>query len=244
MPQFGLIGFPLSHSFSQKFFTEKFENLNLRDHHYELFPIEEIIQFNALFAEHRDLKGLNVTIPYKVSVIPFLDELDETAKKIGAVNTILKTSGKLVGYNTDAYGFEMSLKPLLQPNHYKALILGNGGASKAVQYVLEKLGIEYLIVSRKPSSGELSYDELNENVLKTFFLIINTTPLGMYPNIDQCPQLPYEYLTPEHFLYDLVYNPLKTMFLQQGEKKDCIIQNGLTMLKMQAEKAWTIWNGK
>lgn len=255
MKQFGLIGFPLTHSFSRKYFKEKFIRENLEAHFYQNFPLQEIDEFPFILLQNPELLGLNVTIPYKLAVMPFLDELDETASSVGAVNTIkitrlnnnqpeqLKGNFHLKGYNTDTYGFEMSLKPLLQPNHYKALILGTGGASKAVEYVFNKLGIEYLMVSRTPSGAkQVSYSDLNETAIKNFPLIVNTSPLGTYPNVEECPDIPYQYITDQHFLYDLVYNPEETLFLKKGKEKGAIIQNGLSMLKLQAEKAWSIWN--
>jgi shikimate dehydrogenase len=191
-----------------------------------------------------------VTIPHKISVIPFLSELDETAKAVGAVNTIkiTRADGKtfLKGYNTDVYGFEMSLKSHLQPGHHKALVLGTGGAAQAVTHVLKKLGIDHMLVSREPAPGnssEVSYKELNEYAVKNFPLIINTTPLGMFPDTESCPPLPYEHLDESNFLFDLIYNPEETLFLRRGREKGALIQNGLSMLKLQAEKAWEIWRG-
>ncbi len=256
MRRFGLIGYPLTHSFSRKYFKEKFLKENLEAHFYQNFPLQEINDFESILLQNPDILGLNVTIPYKVAIIPFLNELDETAKAVGAVNTIkitrlnktknlesIKKDFYLKGFNTDTYGFEMSLKPLLQPNHYKALILGTGGASKAIEYVFNKLGIEYLIVSRNPKGdNQVAYSELNDTAIKNFRLIVNTTPLGTYPNVDECPDIPYQYITHQHFLYDLVYNPEETLFLKHGKEKGAIIQNGLSMLKLQAEKAWEIWN--
>jgi shikimate dehydrogenase len=255
MHRFGLIGYPLTHSFSRKYFKEKFLKENLEAHFYQNFPLQEIQEFENILLQNPDLLGLNVTIPYKLDIIPFLDELDETAKAVGAVNTIkikrlnqnenletLKNNFYLKGFNTDIYGFEMSIKPLLQPNHFNALILGTGGASKAIEYVLKKLGINYLIVSRSPKgANQVNYKELNDLAIKKFPFIINTTPLGTSPNIHECPDIPYESITTQHFLYDLVYNPDETLFLQKGKEKGAIIQNGLPMLKLQAEKAWEIW---
>lgn len=256
MHRYGLIGYPLTHSFSRKYFKEKFANENLEGYIYQNFPLQEINEFETILLQNPDLLGLNVTIPYKLDVMQFLNELDITAKAVGAVNTVkitrlnssdnpetIKDNFFLKGYNTDVYGFEMSLKPLLQPNHYKALILGTGGASKAIEYVFNKLGIEYLIVSRNPKGeNHVSYTELNETAIKNFQLIVNTTPLGTSPNVNECPDIPYEYITDQHFLYDLVYNPAETLFLSKGKEKGAIIQNGLSMLKLQAEKAWEIWN--
>jgi shikimate dehydrogenase len=256
MRTFGLIGFPLSHSFSRKYFKEKFIREKLEGHFYQNFPLQEIQEFPNILHQNPHLLGLNVTIPYKLDIIPFLDELDPTAKAVGAVNTIkitrlnasdglddLKGNFYLKGYNTDIFGFEMSIRPLLQPNHYKALVLGTGGASKAIEYVLKKLGISYLIVSRNPKGDQqVHYKALNAQAIAQFPFIINTTPLGTSPNVHECPDIPYEYITSEHFLYDLVYNPDVTLFLQRGKEKGAIVQNGLSMLKLQAEKAWEIWN--
>ena len=264
MRRFGLIGYPLSHSFSRKYFKEKFKRENISDASYQLFPIQSLVEFPNVIHQMPELLGLNVTIPYKIDIIPFLDEVDITAKEAGAVNTIkviklreadpISTDEwseqslnldhvKLIGYNTDVYGFEITLKPLLQPIHTKALILGTGGASKAVEYVFKKLGINYLLVSRNPEGpNEVGYNELNETAIRQFPLIVNTTPLGMFPDTDQFPLIPYEFITENNFLYDLIYNPEETIFLKKGREKGAITQNGLSMLKLQAEKAWEIWN--
>lgn len=251
---YGLIGYPLSHSFSKKYFTEKFEKENLTDHDYNLFPIEKIDELPALIAKYPQLKGLNVTIPYKESVIPFLNELDPTAKEIGAVNCIKIVSAgdqkKLTGYNTDAFGFRQSIKPFLESHHEKALILGTGGASKAVHYILKTIGIDCYFVTRTKiiehlltTKKEFSYEELNDYVMAAFKLIVNTSPVGMYPNVSDAPAIPYEYLTSQHLLYDLVYNPLETEFLKRGKKMGAATVNGLSMLHQQAEEAWRIWKG-
>jgi shikimate dehydrogenase len=249
MRRFGLIGYPLSHSFSRKYFKNKFLEENIIDSSYQLLPIQDINELPSILMQLPELEGFNVTIPHKINVIPFLNEVDETATAAGAVNTVKVTreddNVKLKGYNTDVYGFEMSLKPLLQPNHYKALILGSGGASKAVEYVFKKLGITYMVVSRiKDTNNPISvtYTDLNEYAIKNFPLIVNTTPLGMFPEVDTCPDIPYQYLTEDNFLYDLVYNPDETQFMAYGKEKGSITQNGLSMLKLQAEKAWQIWN--
>jgi shikimate dehydrogenase len=239
---FGLIGYPLSHSFSKQYFTKKFEELQRTDCSYELFPIENIDQFPDLIKNQPNLRGLNVTIPYKEAIIPYLDEVDETAKKIGAVNTIKISNGKLIGYNTDAFGFHQSIKPFVKSHHHRALILGTGGASKAVVHVLEKVGLDCLFASRSPEGeNQLHYDQINEYVLNFHQLIINTTPLGMSPNVDQCPAIPYEFITDKHLLCDLVYNPEETLFMQKGKAKGATVLNGLNMLHQQAEKAWEIW---
>jgi shikimate dehydrogenase len=237
--QFGLIGYPLSHSFSPGYFAAKFEALHIEDAEYKLYPIEEITQVKALLAG--SIKGINVTIPYKEQVIPFLDELDPEAEGIGAVNTIKIENGKSTGYNTDVYGFEQSLLSICPDGlPGRALILGTGGAAKAVRYTLEKHGVEYMIVSR--SKGDINYKELTERIIEDHLLIVNTTPLGMYPNVSESPTIPYEHIGRNHVLYDLIYNPTKTMFLQKGEINGARIKNGHDMLKLQAERAWEIWN--
>ena len=247
MRVFGLIGYPLSHSFSVKYFAEKFNKENITNCVYQNFEIPTIDDFPQIISNNPNLFGLNVTIPYKEKVIPFLDELSLEAKNIGAVNTIqiIRNNGKikLVGHNTDCYGFHQSLKPLLQANHHKALILGTGGAAKAVEYVLKNLGLEVLYVSRNPEkNNELNYADLEGDVFKKFKVIVNSTPLGMYPNINDCPDLPYELIEKDNLLYDLIYNPAETKFMQEGAKKGAAVQNGLSMLQLQAEKAWEIWN--
>ena len=243
MKQYGLIGKTLSHSFSKKYFEEKFKRENINAV-YENFELNDISQVEGLFSIHSNLCGLNVTIPYKEQIIPYLDEVDEQARKIGAVNTIYidKETGKMKGYNTDVYGFKQSLKPFLENQHQRALILGTGGASKAVAYVLNELGITTAFVSRTPTAdNQLSYDELNENILASFLLIVNTTPLGTFPNVDEKPTINYDAITPNHLLYDLVYNPAETAFLKEGKKRGALTINGEQMLQLQAEKAWEIW---
>lgn len=240
--KFGLIGYPLSHSFSKKYFKEKFERENISDCHYDLFPIEHIEQLPALIQSQADLVGLNVTIPYKELVIPYLDELDEDAAKVGAVNTIRFQNGQLKGYNTDVFGFEQSLVNFLpQDLQPTSLILGTGGAAKAVAYVLQKLGFPYRFVSRRKGEGRFTYQDLENKGLDQYHLIINTTPLGTYPNIDHYPALPYEQLGQQHFLFDLVYNPAETLFLKKGKEQGASTINGLDMLIGQAEEAWAIW---
>jgi shikimate dehydrogenase len=212
--------------------------------------MQELTELPAILSQMPELVGLNVTIPYKEAVIAHLHDMDETARAVGAVNTIVikQIAGQepqLIGYNTDVFGFELSLKPMLQPNHYKALVLGTGGAAKAVTYVLKKLGIDFLKVSRTPNGAdEVAYTDLNAAAIAQFPLIINTTPLGMEPNVDSYPDIPYEYITDQHFLYDLVYNPEETVFLQKGKAQGAITQNGFNMLQLQAEKAWEIWNSQ
>lgn len=242
MKQYGLIGYPLSHSFSKGYFAEKFLKENITDANYDVFPLEKIDDFTALYQNKENLIGLNVTIPYKQQVIPFLDELDETSANIGAVNTVKFTQGKRIGYNTDAYGFEMSLKPMLQSHHTNALILGTGGASKAVEYVLKKLGISFQYVSRNKSDHTISYEQLDEFIIHNSKLIINSTPIGMYPNVDVAPNIPYNAISEKHLLYDLVYNPEETLFLKKGKEKGAQTKNGLEMLYLQAERSWQIWN--
>ncbi|HEY4151672.1 MAG TPA: shikimate dehydrogenase [Chitinophagaceae bacterium] len=242
MRQFGLIGYPLSHSFSQKFFTDKFEKEGLKDCRYEAYSIPAIAELPALLKKHPSLEGLNVTIPYKEQVIRYLSEQSPVVQEVGACNCIRIKEGKLVGYNTDVIGFEQSLSKHLQPHHKKALILGTGGAGKAVEYVLKKRGIRYRYVSRKPSVNHFSYEQVTPAILAEYTLIINTTPLGMYPNVTQAPPFPYNALTAKHYLFDAIYNPAKTLFLQRGEQHGAAIQNGLDMLIIQAEESWKIWN--
>lgn len=241
MIKLGLIGYPLSHSFSKGYFTQKFQKENIPNHVYDTYPIEKIELVEQLF-NTENLVGLNVTIPYKESVINFLDQLDDTAQQIGAVNTIKIRDGIKTGYNTDCYGFEKSFEPLLKKQHEKALVLGTGGASKAVIYVLNKLGIPYQYVSRTASENHLSYEDIQADMMNEYKIIINTTPLGMHPNVGSLPDLPYEAITSEHYLYDLVYNPEVTAFLQKGIDKNATIKNGLDMLHLQAEGAWKIWD--
>lgn len=246
MKQLGLIGYPLEHSFSKKYFTEKFNREGITDWNYNLFPLENITDLKPLIL-NPNIVGLNVTIPYKEAVLPYLNSLDETAKAIGAVNTIKinRTDKKIIltGYNTDCIGFEQSLLPLLKPHHKTALVLGTGGASKAVMYVLHKLGLEYKTVSSS-GKGDLSYNDLTEDIIASHHLIINTTPLGMHPSVGDKPNIPYAILTGKHLLYDLVYNPLETAFLAEGKRYGATIKNGLEMLELQADAAWDIFNVK
>lgn len=238
---FGIIGYPLTHSFSPSFFKKKLEEENI-DAVYKAFEIEDIADFPKLLQEHENLCGLSVTIPHKKTILSFLDEVDDAATAIGAVNCIAFNNGKLKGHNTDIVGFRDSLKPLLEPHHLRALILGTGGSSLAVQYVLKELHIPFQLVSRKKEKGLIGYEDLNENIIETHPLIINTTPLGMYPKTGVCAPIPYEQLTPQHLLFDLVYNPLETQFLHKGKTQGATIKNGLEMLHLQAEKSWEIWN--
>ncbi len=243
--RFGLLGKNISYSFSRKYFTEKFEELNLHQFEYVNYDLESITDFsNKVLADIDFLGGLNVTIPYKEQIIPFLDEMDPDAKSIGAVNTIkILNDGRLKGFNTDAYGFETSLKSCWKGDERGALILGTGGASKAIAYVLDQLNIPFLFVSRaKKKARTISYEELNEKILKEHELIINCSPLGTFPDINEKPNLPYEFLNERHLLFDLIYNPKRTAFLKMGEKVGAIVQNGSSMLKHQADRSWEIWN--
>ncbi len=242
MDLYGLIGYPLSHSFSKVFFTEKFHREGLLDKQYELYPIESIGAIKQLIATHPSLKGLNVTIPYKQSVLPFLDDVSMLPAGLAACNCIKIENGKTIGYNTDVIGFEKSILPRLHTSHQKALVLGTGGAAAAVQYVFSKNNIESILVSRQPTLG-LTYAALTETIVKEYTIIVNTTPLGMYPNTDHYPDIPYQFINSQHHLFDLVYNPTKTVFLQKGEVQGASIQNGLEMLEIQAEESWKIWNG-
>ena len=246
MDKYGLIGYPLGHSFSITYFNEKFqaENINAQYVNFEIPRIEDFIE---VVAENPNLCGLNVTTPYKEKIIPYLDELDKDTAKIGAVNVIKiirlpKGKVKLVGYNSDIIGFSQSIKPLLQPHHKKALLLGTGGASKAVFHGLANLGVESIYVSRtKRSDDVLTYQELTPEVMEQHTIIVNCTPVGMYPKVDFCPDIPYELLTPRHLLYDLLYNPNETLFMKKGRAQGATVKNGLEMLLLQAFAAWEIW---
>ncbi|MDR0228344.1 MAG: shikimate dehydrogenase [Flavobacteriaceae bacterium] len=240
--RFGLIGKNIDYSFSRGYFTEKFSKLKL-DCSYENFDVESLQLFADLISESHDIKGFNVTIPYKESIIPYLDSLSTKAKKIGAVNTIrIDRKGNLKGYNTDWYGFYYSLKPLLKYSHKRALILGTGGASKAVEYALKKLGIKYQFVSRTKHDDSLTYEELTSKHLERHTIIINTTPVGTFPDIEEMPEIPVEWLTAKHIVFDLIYNPEETKLMREAAKRGAITKNGYEMLVLQAEKAWTIWN--
>lgn len=244
MYKLGLVGKNISYSFSRAYFKNKFEEEQITNVTYENFDIETIDLIPSILKTTENLKGFNVTIPYKQSIIPYLDKLNKKAREIGAVNTVKQTKkGKFIGYNTDCYGFEKSLQPFLKTHHKNALILGTGGASKAIAYSLKRLNISYDYVSRSQSKGvRYTYDALNEDVMKNYQIIINCTPLGTYPNIDNCPDIPYDYITKDYILFDLIYNPEETKFLKLGKAKQAIIINGLNMLKLQAEKAWSIWD--
>ena len=245
MRNFGLIGFPLGHSFSKRYFTDKFKSQNI-EAHYELYPLAEISLLSELLDKVENLCGLNVTIPYKQDVFSFLNDIDESAKEIGAVNTIkISNIGgvkNLKGFNTDYIGFTETLLPLLRPDIKKGLVLGTGGASKAVVYALKSLGITPTLVSRISGKGILSYSELTPEIMEDNLLIVNTTPLGMYPNVETAPEIPYSLLGPNHICYDLVYNPELTTFMRKSMEQGATVKNGLDMLYGQAEAAWEIWN--
>ena len=246
MDKYGLIGYPLKHSFSQRFFSEKFEKESISAE-YLNFEIPAIDLFSEIIRSHPQLKGLNVTIPYKEQIIPFLDKLDSEAAAIGAVNVIKldRSTGstKLIGYNSDIIGFQNSISPLIDKHiHTKALILGTGGASKAVKKGLDNLGIATKFVSRTDKDGCFTYDQLSAEIMSEYSVIVNSSPLGTFPNIDECPNIPYQLLTANHLLYDLVYNPAETKFLRLGKEQGARIKNGAEMLELQAIAAWNIWN--
>ena len=248
MKKYGLIGYPLTHSFSKRFFTEKFEKENIGAV-YENFEIDSISLFPEIIKNNPELNGLNVTIPYKEQVIPFLNELDEAAEKVGAVNTVkinrTKQGAWLKGFNTDTYGFESTLEPLLKPHHKKALILGTGGASKAIKFVLNKLVIDFISASiEELKDKEISYAEVDKNVMTERLLIINATPLGTYPKVETYPPIPYEYISEKHLLFDLVYNPEETLFMKKGKEQGATVKNGYEMLLQQALKSYAIWNSE
>jgi shikimate dehydrogenase len=239
---FGLIGSTVSHSFSKQYFDEKFFREGLRDCRYELFPLSDISELEKLIRETRGLVGLNVTLPYKEQVIPYLDELSPDSRKIGAVNVIKFKDGKRYGFNTDADAFFETLDKWLPSKNVTALILGTGGSSKAVQEALNRLNIPFHLVSRSKEKAPLTYADLSATIIKEHKLIINTTPLGMHPDTESFPPIPYEHLTREHWIYDLIYNPARPLFLQKAEMRGANIKNGLEMLYLQAEKSWNIWN--
>lgn len=248
MHRYGLIGRTLGHSFSKAHFTEVFRKAGLADHRYDLFELDAVEELPALLRDSPDLRGLNVTVPYKESVIPFLDALDPMAAAVGAVNTIVVKEGRTMGHNTDVAGFRSLVEPQLQglrdPRSDlkpRALVLGSGGASRAVAYVLRELGVRFRIVSRSRERGDLTWDLVDRTVLRACRLVVNTTPLGMHPATETCPPLPYEAITPKHVLIDLVYNPGKTVFLQEGLRQGATAIGGLGMLQVQAEESWKIW---
>lgn len=247
MKLFGLIVYPLEHSFSLKYFQKKFNQECITDTNYLLFPLKRVNDFTSLLNKHPDISGLNVTLPYKSTIIPYINELDHTIKDIGAVNTIKfirNNSGKLFlkGFNTDTFGFEKSFKPLVISRSAKALILGTGGSSRAVRYILSRMKLPYLLVSRNPNANQTDYSSITPAMLKEYMIIINTTPVGMYPKVNEYPLIPYEFLTKDHLLFDLVYNPEETLFLKKGREKGAITKNGIEMLNFQAEKSWEVWN--
>jgi shikimate dehydrogenase len=243
MQLFGLIGFPLSHSFSQKYFTEKFVSLGLsKEIAYENFSIHDIEELAHLLLEKKFLCGFNVTIPYKKQIIPFLHFQTPEVKAMGACNCVQIQNKRLYGHNTDIVGFEQSLKPFLKPHHTHALVLGTGGAAAAVEYVLQKVGIQFKNVSRTPALNSIGYADVNETIMSKYQLIINTSPVGQFPGVEECPAIPYHLITPNHHLFDLIYNPITTMFLQKGQQHGATIQNGYEMLVLQAEESWRIWN--
>jgi shikimate dehydrogenase len=241
---FGLLGKNISYSFSRGYFAKKFEVLDLKKHEYKNFDIQDIADFPSIIKKELFLKGMNVTIPYKEEIIQHLDILDKTAKEIGAVNTIKFTKrGNLKGYNTDVVGFENSISPYLNTHHKFALILGTGGASKAVAYALKKNKIQYKFVSRNPFGKEqISYEDLTKDVVSKYHVIVNCTPIGTSPDIHLSPNIPYQFLTAQHLLFDLIYNPEISAFLAKGKEKGASIKNGYEMLEMQAEESWRIWN--
>lgn len=239
---YGLIGRNISYSFSAGYFQDKFASENIQSSHYTNFDIASIDTITAVFKNHNNIKGCNVTIPYKEQIIPYLDELSSQAKAIGAVNTIVFKNGKKIGYNTDCIGFEKPLVAHLKPHHKKALILGTGGAAKAVMYVLKQLDIPFQIVSRSATENQIMYSDITASMLNEYHIIINCTPLGTHPNIEECPPLPYQAITQHHLLYDLIYNPPLTKFLSYGKTVGATILNGKQMLINQAEAAWKLWN--
>ena len=241
MDKYGIIGFPLGHSFSRGFFTEKFAREGI-DAQYLNFEIPDANMLLDVLRDNPELRGLNVTLPHKQAVIPLLDELSDEAKEIGAVNVIRVRDGKLKGFNSDIIGFTESIKPLLQPWHKKALILGTGGASRAIRVGLTRLGIEWTYVSRSPREGMLTYSQLTPEVMREYTVIVNCSPVGMFPKVDLAPDIPYELLTSKHLLFDLVYNPKDTLFMQKGRAQGAIVKNGLEMLHLQAIASWEFWH--
>jgi shikimate dehydrogenase len=241
MKLYGLLGYPLSHSFSKKYFDEKFAKENITDAVFENFSLESIELLNEIL-QRKELQGFAITIPYKRDVISFLHESTDAVKKMNACNCVKINNGKLFGFNTDVIGFEKSFKKYLQPHHTRALILGTGGASSAVEFALRKLNITYKFVSRNRKENQLGYEDLNEEILQEYTVIINASPLGTYPATDECPAIPYSFISSKHYLFDLVYNPYETKFLRLGKERGATIQNGYDMLVLQAEENWKIWN--
>lgn len=241
MTKYGIIGYPLGHSFSRGFFTEKFARESI-DAQYLNFEIPDVAMLSDVLRDNPELRGLNVTLPHKQAVIPLLDEMSEEAMEIGAVNVIRVRNGKLKGFNSDIIGFTNSIKPLLQPHHRKALILGTGGASKAIRVGLNRLGIEWTYVSRSPRDGMVTYEDITAETLQEYTVIVNCSPVGMFPKVDAAPAIPYELLSPQHLLFDCVYNPEETLFMKKGRKQGATVKNGLEMLHLQAIASWNFWN--
>lgn len=241
MTKFGIIGYPLGHSFSKGFFTEKFARESI-DAQYLNFEIPDVAMLPDVLCNNPELRGLNVTLPHKQAVIPLLDEMSEEAMEIGAVNVIRVRNGKLKGFNSDIIGFTNSIKPLLMPHHKKALILGTGGASKAIRVGLNRLGIEWTYVSRSPREGMITYEDITAETLQAYTVIVNCSPVGMFPNVAQSPEIPYDCLSDKHLLFDLVYNPEETLFMKKGREQGAIVKNGLEMLHLQAIASWDFWN--
>ncbi len=240
--KFGLLGRNISYSFSKGYFTEKFETLGLKDHSYVNFDVQQIEDIATIVKDTEGLVGFNITIPYKEAIFPYLSEVDPKAEAIGAINVVKVMENGLKGYNTDVIGFERSIAPHLKKQHQKALILGTGGASKAVEFALKSLGLHCQFVSRTASENKWSYDQLNKDIMEQHTLIINCTPLGTFPNIENKPDIPYQYITKEHLVFDLIYNPKTTSFMKQAQANGATAVNGHQMLKLQAEAAWEIWN--
>lgn len=241
MDKYGIIGNPLGHSFSKGFFTEKFAREGI-DAEYLNFQIPEIGKITEVLQENPELRGINVTLPYKTEVIPFLDELSNEAREIGAVNVVQIRNGHLKGFNSDIIGFTRSIQPLLKPHHRKALILGTGGASRAIRVGLTLLGLEWKYVSRTPREGMITYEDITAETLREYEVIVNCSPVGMFPKVDECPAIPYEFLTQDNLLYDLVYNPENTLFMKKGALQGAVVKNGLEMLHLQAIASWEFWN--
>ncbi|RFM26129.1 shikimate dehydrogenase family protein [Deminuibacter soli] len=242
MRTFGIIGFPLSHSFSQKYFTEKFAAEGITDAVFNAYPMEHIAQLTQLLESEQTLEGFCITIPHKRNVLPWLSHVSPAAEQMNACNCVRVKGGRLFGYNTDCTGFQRSFTPQLQSHHTQALILGTGGAAAAIEYTLKQLGMPYKYVSRTPHENYLTYDMLTADIMAAYLVIINCTPLGTYPDVETAPPIPYELVTPQHYLYDVVYNPPLTRFLQHGTEKGAVVKNGYDMLTIQAEENWKIWN--
>ncbi len=241
MDKYGIIGYPLGHSFSRAFFTEKFQREHI-DAEYVNFEIPSADMLPGIVQANPNLRGLNVTLPHKEAVIPMLNELSDEAKEIGAVNVIRVRDGRLKGFNSDIIGFMDSIRPLLKPWHQHALVLGTGGASRAIRVGLQRLGIEWTYVSRTPAPGRLTYADLTSELMEHYQVIVNCSPVGMFPRVDACPDIPYQLLTGRHLLYDLVYNPQETLFLKRGAERGAAVKNGLEMLHLQALASWRFWN--